>query len=100
MPWALVRHCRPNRSVASLRFETTSRRSSTRITSGDFSTGIDQVLPDRFRDPQARHVGQVVEPAALVEQFLVVTALDPFEVGPVEEVALEAVAQRRRTGPG
>ena len=99
IPWALVRHSRPKRVVASLRLSTTSRRSSTRTTSGDCSTGIDQVLPERLRTPQAGHVGQVVEATALVEQFLVISALDALEVGPVEEVALEAVAQRRRRCP-
>ncbi len=92
--------CTPLRSVASSRFRTTSRRSSTRMTRGASSKGTDQVLPGRRRDAQARHVGQVVEPPARVEQLLVIAALDPLEVDPVQEIALEAVAQPRRTIPG
>ena len=67
------------------------------MTRGESSRGTDQVLPEAPRSAQARHVGQIVETPARVEQLLVIATLDPLEVDPVQEIALEAVAQPRRT---
>ena len=99
MPWALVLQRMPPRSVESEGRSVTSRRSSTRTTSGaEFDRG-GEGAPGTPVAAQGRQVAQVVEPLAVVEELLVVAALDAGRVGPIEQAAGEAGAQPRRPRP-